>query len=333
MSFFKNREVVRGVLGFSVVSVAATVAATVWNKNFGLFTLVLCVLFLVLYIVITRLRYARISAMAEDIDKLLHGKDSISFNRYEEGELAVLGNELGKMTVRLREQQQKLLQDKVFLANSIADVSHQIRTPLTSINLLVSFLEQPQLSRERRIELTRELFELLSKIDWLISTLLKMSRLDAGAIVFKKEKISLKSLIIKSVESLLVPMELREQELSIKAEGEFEGDILWTCEALINVLKNCMEHTPRGGKLKLVGYEGALFSEIIIADNGEGIAEEDLPHVFERFYKGRNSDTSSVGIGLALARMIITGQGGVIKVENKVSGGAMFTIRFYKGTI
>ena len=140
----------------------------------------------------------------------------------------------------------------------------------------------------------------------------------------------MKYVLEKSVAPLLIPMELRGQELKIKAEGAFVGDLDWTCEAIGNVVKNCMEHTPEGGVVSIEATENLIYREIIIKDTGSGIASEDMPHVFERFYKGKNSSNKSFGIGLALARGIITNQNGMIKAENQKDSGAKFTIRFYK---
>ena len=237
------------------------------------------------------------------------------------------------MTIRLREQQQTLTREKAYLADSIADISHQIRTPLTSINLLIGLLSEPKVTDARRQQLTNELYELLSRIDWLITTLLKISKLDAGTVRFNKETVGLETLIKKSCSPLLIPIELRGQELIIRTEGNFYGDPAWTSEAVGNIVKNCMEHTPDGGKIEIEAAENALYSEIVIKDNGTGISPEDLPRIFERFYKGKESDGKSFGIGLALSRMIITGQGGTVKAENRKPVGAMFTIRFYKGTV
>lgn len=142
---------------------------------------------------------------------------------------------------------------------------------------------------------------LLSRIEWLITTLLKISKLDAGTVQFKQEKVSMATLINKSCAPLLVPIELRGQELAIKAEGDFIGDVSWTCEAIGNIVKNCMEHTPEGGKIEIETTDNALYTEILIKDNGTGIAKEDIPHIFERFYKGKDSDDKSFGVGLALA--------------------------------
>ncbi|MCM1558685.1 MAG: HAMP domain-containing histidine kinase [Butyrivibrio sp.] len=278
-------------------------------------------------------RYRRISQLAGDIDRLLHGDSRVALEKYAEGELNILQSEVYKMTVRLREQQQSLQDDKIYLADSLADISHQIRTPLTSVNLLVSFLSKQDITEERRQELSHELYELLDRIDWLITALLKISRLDAGTAGFKQEHIPVEELIRKGTAPLLVPLELRNQTLKISAEGMFSGDVSWTCEAIANIVKNCMEHTPEGGIIEIQAAENALYTEIIVSDNGNGIQKEDLPHIFERFYKGKDSGDRSFGIGLALARKIITAQNGTVKAGNRIPAGARFTVRFYRGTV
>lgn len=361
MTFLRNLEVKRTFLAYMALSVAATVAAfllsgTMWvaagqdvggNKvkdgveiflsgkwGFGWFTLGLCLVFTFIYFLGTYRRYRRICRLSADIDRLLHGDDhNIALGSYAEGELGILQSEIYKMTVRLREQGRRLSDEKVYLADSIADIAHQIRTPLTSINLVVQFLSEPNLAEGRKRELIRELYGRLSGIDWLITALLKISKLDADTVQFQQEETNLSELIQASVQPLLVPMELRQQVLEVRAEGTCICDIAWTCEALTNIVKNCMEHTQSGGKIEVRATENALYSEIIISDNGSGFDEEDLPHVFERFYKGKNASETSFGIGLALARMIVAGQNGTIKVKNQAAGGAEFTIRFYKGII
>ncbi len=333
MGMFRNKEFNRTFILCCIVSAAVSVAAFVWEPGFGVFTVAICVLFLLIFYVSTYRRYKRIANLASDINRILHGDVSVPLEQYSEGELAILQSEVYKMTVRLREQKQNLQDDKIYLADSLADISHQIRTPLTSINLLVNFLSEPNISDDRRLKLTHELYGLLSRIDWLITALLKISKLDAGTVQFKREHITLDELIRKSTSPILVPMELREQTLQVEANGDFRGDISWTCEAITNIVKNCMEHTPDGGIVSVTASENALYSEVVITDNGSGIAKEDLPHIFERFYKGANSDKNSFGIGLALARMIITVQNGTVKAENNASKGAKFTIRFYKGTV
>lgn len=333
IKLLKNKEVRRTLFLQIVIAVTACISSFAMDVRAGMVAVVLSLLLILIYYISTYRRYKRIATLAGDVNKLLHGDNSISLENYSEGELGILHSEIYKMTIRLREQQQKLLNDKVYLADSIADISHQIRTPLTSINLLVQFLSEPNLTDERRQELTHELYGLLSRIDWLITTLLKISKLDAGTVQFKHEKVSMETLIKKSCAPLLVPIELRGQELVIMADGDFSGDVSWTCEAIGNIVKNCMEHTPEGGKIEIEATENALYTEIVIKDNGTGISKEDMPHIFERFYKGKDSDDKSFGVGLALSRMIITSQKGTVKAENRKPTGAMFSIRFYKGTV
>lgn len=333
MKLLRNSEVLKGILFLAAVSAAAVIYCFYTNIGSVIFISALCLAFIVIHTFITWKRYRRISSLASDIDSILHGNDHIMRSSYDEGELAVLECEIYKMIVCLREQRQRLMNDKIYLADSIADISHQIRTPLTSINIIVQLLSKPGLDDDRRCRLCFELRQLLSRIDWLINSLLKISKLDAGTITFNREKISLTELIERSCAPLLVSLELREQTLDIKASGNVLGDIAWNCEAIGNIVKNCTEHTPAGGTISITAEENPLFSEICICDNGSGIAEDDLPHIFERFYKGSNSDESSFGIGLNLARMIITNQNGTVKAENRQSGGAKFIIRFYKEII
>ena len=333
MKLLKNKEVRGALLWQLLISAAACTVCFFFDVRVGLTAVVLSLLLMLIFCISTYKRYQRISSLADDIDQVLHGDSSIDFDSYSEGELSILHSEIYKMTVRLREQQQKLLSDKEYLADSLADISHQIRTPLTSINLLVERLSATGLTDECRHQLANELYELLGRIDWLITTLLKISKLDAGTVQFNKETVSLEMLINKSCAPLLIPIELRGQELIIRAEGDFYGDSAWTSEAVGNMVKNCMEHTPDGGRIEINAVETALYSEIVIKDNGTGISPEDLPHIFERFYKGKDSDGKSFGIGLALSRMIIAGQKGTVKAENRKNAGAMFTLRFYKGTV
>ena len=333
IKLLKNKEVRKTLILQLVVAVAGVVATFSVDNRAGIIVAIISAFLILIHYISTCERYRKIASLATDINSVLHGDNTISLENYTEGEFGILHSEIYKMTIRLREQQQKLMNDKAYLADSIADISHQIRTPLTSINLLVQLLSAPNLTDERRQELTHELYGLLSRIDWLITTLLKISKLDAGTVQFKAEKVSLEALINKSCSTLLVPIELRGQELIIKADGDFVGDLAWTCEAIGNIVKNCMEHTPEGGKIEIEAIENALYTEIVIKDNGTGISKEDMPHIFERFYKGKDSDDKSFGVGLALSRMIITSQKGTVKAENRKPTGAMFSIRFYKGTV
>jgi len=180
----------------------------------------------------------------------------------------------------------------------------------------------------------RDIKKQLEKLQWLIETLLKMSKIDAKTAIFHRHEILAKDILTKAIEPFAIPMELKEQKCVLNCSNEkMFVDEQWTMEAFSNLIKNAMEHTPDGGTIQLITSENPLFTEIMIQDNGEGIPEEDIPYMFERFYKGRNAKPESVGIGLAFARMIITAQNGTISVKNNQDGGACFSVRFYKQII
>lgn len=332
-NLFQSPEMRQERTVWGILVLIAVGLAFLDSVKMGLYTSFVCVIFTGLGLFSVYRHNRKLAALSAQIDAVLHGEETINFQDYNEGAFSILQSELHKMTVRLREQKYQLQRDKTCLADSIADISHQIRTPLTSINLLLSMLSQPELSDKRRLQILHELSSLLDRIDRLITALLKMSRLDAGVVQFEPEPIKLETLIRQAADPLLIALELREQALTIQADGILVVDRMWTGEAICNILKNCMEHTPNGGHIQVNASENALYSEICIMDEGTGISEKDLPHVFERFYKGENSNSESFGIGLALARMIVASQHGNIKVENRAHGGVVFTIRFYKGAV
>ncbi len=335
MAFFNNPEIKKSAYLSAVFSIAVIIVGFILGTAYGVLMLITCIVFNIYFYSVTYTRYKKINSLSIEIDKILHGKEDINLSEYSEGEIAILQNAVLKLTVVLREQASALKKDKLYLADSIADISHQIRTPLTSINLLTTMLSKPDVTEDRRYELIKQLEMLLARIDWLISSLLKMSKLDAGTAGMNKEKIKVIDVIRRAIEPVDIAAELRQQRIDVSAsENEsFIGDLKWTVEAIENILKNCMEHTPVGGVIKVTASENALYTEIIISDSGCGIDNEDLPHLFERFYKGKNSSEQSVGIGLALARMIVTNQNGTIKAENHRDSGARFIIRFYKGAV
>ena len=266
-------------------------------------------------------RYKKIADFSLHIDRLLHGDETISFGQFQEGELSVLHDEISKMTRRLIEQAEALKMEKGNLANALADISHQLKTPLTSLNILNASLCNEELTDEERYELIRKQTMLLSRMEWLIATLLKISKLDAGTITLKPQEIYLKDVVEKAIRPLEIPAELK---LSLDTD--------WTAEALGNVIKNCIEHSPESSSIEIKAIERPLLTQIIIADNGAGFRKKDIPHLFDRFYQGSGSTIGNAGLGLALAKTIIVNQGGVIQAKNRKSGGAEFEICFYRGT-
>ena len=278
-------------------------------------------------------RYREIAALSQSLDRVLHGQAKLLEDNAE-GELAILRSEISKMTLRLKESTERLLEEKQELSRALADVSHQLRTPLTSMNLSLSLLAREGADETRRLALTRELKRAMERIDWLVETLLKLSRLDAGVVVFEPKPLTAAALTEQAAQTLRIPMELREQRFETELkDAVLRVDPAWTAEALGNVLKNCVEHTPAGGTIRVSARQTPLFTELCVTDTGPGVDPADLPHLFERFYRGKNADENSVGIGLALARQIVTAQNGTLQAANQPGGGARFTMRFYVGTV
>ena len=325
----KNKEVKVFLSAELIVTTAVFVAAFIVNFWAGIFTMALGCVFCVSFLMFMRTRYDRLALLSEQIDKILHGDDMLDIGGFEEGELSILQSEVQKMTVRLREQTDNLKKDKQYLSESLADIAHQIKTPLTSINILASLLSKTGLENEKRLQLVRELETLLSRIDWLISALLKISKIDAKTAVFNIKNIPVDTLIEKALEPFAILLELCGIDIEKDVGGTISCDIAWTSEAIGNIIKNSIEHMQTGGMIKIESEQNPVCTKITISDNGCGFADEDMPHLFERFYKGTNADDSSHGIGLALCRMIVTEQNATIKAEKNKPQGARFIIKFY----
>ncbi len=332
MSILRNREVKNMTIALFVLTLVFTAMGFLINLQAGIVILIASLTFSFVDRLTTARRYRKIASLAEKLNRILNGSEVLLLEDNSEGELAILESEIYKMTLRLREHSYALQKEKIYLTDSIADISHQLRTPLTTINLLMSRLQRRSLPVEERIEKAREINQHLARIEWLVSSLLKISKIDAGTAGFKKERVSVEALITRAVEPFLVPMEIRDQTFEFFSQGKeiFIGDMNWTIEAVGNVIKNCMEHTPPGGTITVNAKETPLYTEITIKDTGPGFEQEDISRIFERFYQGKRASETGVGIGLALARMIILEQNGSIKAENHRQGGAIFTIRFYK---
>ncbi|MBQ8568482.1 MAG: HAMP domain-containing histidine kinase [Oscillospiraceae bacterium] len=279
-------------------------------------------------------RSMTISELSEKINKILNGIETVSFSDYNEGELSALSSDIYKMTVKLREQNSMLSKDKKLMQEAMEDISHQLRTPLTSMLLILNMLRKPDLEKSRQREYIRELYELSDRCTQLIETLLGISRLEAGAVTFRSTDISCRRLILSAAEPLSVAYELKNVELitDIVGDPHLYGDMSYCTEALTNILKNCLEHTPEGSSVTVRAEENAIYTGITITDSGAGIPENELPHIFERFYRSDELSKSGYGIGLAFAHKIIAAQNGNLQVKNADKGGAMFDMRIYKST-
>ena len=331
--FHNNKELRISLILLSVATAILTLIAVTISITAGALVLLLGLISIMVHLATEYYRYRKLQKLSSDLDKLLISGTPLPIREYSEGELSILANQIQKMTLRLTESAEAIKADKVYLANSLADISHQLRTPLTAMNLTTTMLRTPELSTEKRMELTGELRSLLTRTEWLVETLLKLSKLDAGTVKLAQNPVRVKNLIARAAKPIAIPMDLRNQTLIINcAEETFTGDLVWTAEALGNILKNCMEHTPEGGTITITAQETALYTQIEVEDTGAGFDAKDIPHLFERFYKGSNASETSYGIGLALARTVITAQNGTVQATNG-SNGAKFVIKFYKQVI
>lgn len=328
----RNREIRRFAGLFLMVTVTAGAAGIfLIGPAAGAMILTLAACYGAAFFRFIRERYRRIARMSEQIDLVLHDQERLYVAEEEEGELSILQSEIGKMTLRIRQQNRALQKEKEHLADSLADIAHQLRTPLTSVNLILSLLEgNPE--EDRRRALFMEMEDLLVRVDSLITSLLKLSRLDAGIVVFRKEPVEGKALIDAALRPLRIPMDLHD--IAVRTEIPdgicMEGDPDWLAQAVQNILKNCMESAGDHGTVEIVCEETPLFTGIRIHDSGPGFDEEEQYRLFERFYRGKDTKTSGYGIGLALSKSIITGQGGTVSARNHPEGGAVFLIRFPK---
>lgn len=288
-------------------------------------------LILISDLIFRRKERKKLLSLCDDIDRILKGSDHVSFAEYNEGELSILSAEIQKMTIKLREQNSALNADKNFMKESMEDIAHQLRTPLTSMILLIEMLRDPELSPQLRSGYVKELDSLLTRMNWLIDTLLGLSRIDAGAVKFRRQEISCRELIASALEPISISLELKGIDVDVKIAGEpvFPGDMQYFTEALLNILKNCMEHTPEGGRITINAAATPIYTGITVTDTGNGFSEDDLDHIFERFYRSGEPSKSGYGIGLAFARRIVTSQDGSLQAYNAPGGGACFDMRIY----
>lgn len=265
--------------------------------------------------------------------ELSRGNYRLDLRDNREDELSGMKNELYKMTVYLREQAQEARQKKLALADAMTDISHQLKSPLTSVTVLVdNLLENRDMEPEVRNRFLREISRQISGVNWLVASLLKLSRLDAGVVEMERRNLSLRSMAEEVCGRLEVLAELRQVELIVEIDEniQIQGDSLWLTEAFLNLVKNALEHSFAEGCVELSAQENEVYTLVTVRDYGEGIAPEEQRHLFERFYRGKKAGADSVGIGLALAKEIIERQNGYITVESGSRGGTVFFIKFLK---
>ena len=233
----------------------------------------------------------------------------------------------------LRESAENSEKEKTNLSNSLADISHQLKTPLTSIRIMLDNIEEnPNMDEKTRNEFIEEISRQIDWISSLVISLLKLAKFDAGAIIMQDTQINVKKLIDNVINNLAIMIDIK----NIKIEEKIDEDVIlradynWQLEALTNIIKNCIEHSKEDSKIKIEVENNSIFVKIKITDEGEGIAKEDLSHIFERFYKSKQASENSIGIGLPLAKTIIEKENGYIKIDSELGKGTTFEIKYLK---
>lgn len=286
--------------------------------------------FAVLFLGYLKIQKKQTMDIAKRIERINLGDYSLQIDENSEDELSLLDNQIYRTTVKFREQAENSRKDKENLQKSLSDISHQLKTPLTSIIVMVeNILDDDDMPLEIRREFLNDIKHNTNTISFLVQSLLKLSKLDAEAVKFRYEQVEVKSIVDECIKNTAVMAEI----LGVRLETDCNDIILncdrkWLCEAITNIIKNCIEHS-HNGNIKITADQNKLYTKISIKDNGSGITKEDLPHIFERFYKGKNSSDDSVGIGLSLAKTIIEKQGGYISVSSELNKGSEFVIKFF----
>ncbi|USP69748.1 HAMP domain-containing histidine kinase [Ruminococcus sp. FMB-CY1] len=286
--------------------------------------------FAVLFLGYLKIQKKQTMDIAKRIERINLGDYSLQIDRNSEDELSLLDNQIYRTAVKFREQAENSNKDKENLQKSLSDISHQLKTPLTSIIVMVdNILDDDDMPLEIRREFLNDIKHNTNTISFLVQSLLKLSKLDAEAVKFRYEQVEVKSIVDECIKNTAVMAEI----LGVRLETDCNDIILncdrkWLCEAVTNIIKNCIEHS-HNGNIKITADQNKLYTKISIKDNGSGITKEDLPHIFERFYKGKNSSDDSVGIGLSLAKTIIEKQGGYISVSSELNKGSEFVIKFF----
>ena len=272
-----------------------------------------------------------INIICNCINNMLNEDYLIDIRNYKEGLFGTLKSDTFKVVAKFKEISEYNIKEKEYLKETLSDISHQIKTPITSMYIINDILLEKEEDKSKKEFLMKNRTQ-LERIEWLVVTLLKMSRLESGSDKLVIKEYSIQELVEKALEPLRISMELKEQNIIINiTDVKLLIDLEWTVESLSNIIKNAYEHTPKGGTIEIASLDTPIYTELSIKDNGCGISKKDLPHIFERFYKG-SSNKDSIGIGLYMAKKVLGMENASVSVESS-ENGTCFSIRFYKNNL
>lgn len=293
--------------------------------------LIICLVYLTIIINNDKMKEKEINEVIKIIEEINNKNYSFKMKDINEEDLSLLKNEIYKTTIMLNEISEISKKDKKELEESLEDISHQLKTPLTSILIMVdTLLDDEDMDQNTREDFLRNMKREVMNINFLVKSILKLSRLDTNTVKFISKKESVKEIINEAILNVSLLSDLKNVKIETNLSDSFIiCDYKWQIEALTNILKNSIEHSYENNKVLIESSENNAYVKIIIKDFGTGIAKEDINHIFERFYKGKDSDYDSIGIGLALSKSIIEKQNGKISVESS-DDGTTFTIKYFK---
>ena len=327
----------------AIVKLEETQSNTIIYSSAVIGILILAII--VIWLVNRMIQKRKIDGITKYIREINNRNYELKIKENAEDELSNLRNELYKITLMLKEEAESSKKDKKFLAKSLSDISHQIKTPLTSISIMLDEIKDNEnMDEETKQRFIFEISRQVEQISFLTIALLKLSKLDSGTVEFEKSKYKLDELVQNAIKNLEIPLEVKniqvetnfekvnenKEEINNGVATEIIGDYRWTLEAVTNIIKNCIEHSKEHTKLYIQIRVTHVYTELIIKDEGEGIDEKDLKHIFERFYKGKNSSENSFGIGLALSKTILEKQNASISCSSTLHKGTTFKIYFYE---
>ena len=310
------------------------------NTDFQKFIIIdvstLIVFILILSIIVFKYNHSeskKINEITKYIEEINRGNYKLNIEENTEDELSILKNELYKITIKLKEVAENSQKDKTTLKDSLSDISHQIKTPITSILIMLdNILSDENMPEDIKKDFIKDIKREIINIKFLVESILKLSKIDSNSIKFIKKEVFIKDIINEAVKNVSMLSELKNIEIIVSGDVLIKTicDLKWQVEAITNILKNCIEHSYENKKIYINYNQNNLYTELKIEDNGTGIDAKDLPHIFERFYKGKNSSSDSVGIGLALSKSIIESNNGYIQVDSELNKGTTFIIKYLK---
>lgn len=310
------------------------------NTDFQKFIIIdintLIVFILILSIIVFKYNHSeskKINEITKYIEEINRGNYKLNIEENTEDELSILKNELYKITIMLKEVAENSQKDKTTLKDSLSDISHQIKTPITSILIMLdNILSDENMPEDIKKYFIKDIKREIINIKFLVESILKLSKIDSNSIKFIKKEVFIKDIINEAVKNVSMLSELKNIEIIVSGDDSIKTicDLKWQVEAITNILKNCIEHSYENRKIYINYNQNNMYTELKIEDNGTGIDAKDLPHIFERFYKGKNSSSDSVGIGLALSKSIIESNNGYIQVDSKLNKGTTFIIKYLK---